>query len=61
MRFIERMINSLFERLKLEKTVKIKDRDGNIQDVNFGTTWERIDYMKRIEEVTGIDISKYLP
>ncbi|MDD5197974.1 MAG: lysine--tRNA ligase [Candidatus Gracilibacteria bacterium] len=61
MRFIEKMINSLFERLKLEKTVKIKDRDGVIQDVNFGTTWERIDYMKRIQEVTGIDIGKYEP
>ncbi|EKD29958.1 MAG: hypothetical protein ACD_78C00200G0003 [uncultured bacterium (gcode 4)] len=61
MRFIERMINSLFERLHLEKTVKIRDRDGNIQDVNFGTTWERIDYMKRIQEVTGIDIAKYEP
>lgn len=61
MRFIEKMINSLFERLNLEKTVKIKDRDGVIQDVNFGATWERIDYMKRIQEVTGIDISKYGP
>lgn len=61
MRFIERMINSLFERLKLEKTVQIKDRDGAIQEVNFGTTWERIDYMKRIQEVTGINISKYEP
>lgn len=61
MRFIERMINSLFERLGLEKTVKIKDRDGVIQDVNFGATWERIDYMKRIAEVTGIDISQYGP
>lgn len=61
MRFIERMINSLFERLKIEKTVKIKDRDGNIQDVNFGLAWERIDYMKRIQDITGIDISKYGP
>lgn len=61
MRFIERMINSLFERLKLEKTVKIKDRDGNIQDVNFGATWERIDYMERIQKITGIDIAKYEP
>lgn len=61
MRFIERMINSLFKRLKLEKTVKIKDRDGNIQDVNFGATWERIDYMERIQKITGIDIAKYEP
>jgi lysyl-tRNA synthetase class II len=35
MRFIERMINSLFDRLGLEKIVKIKDRDGVIQDVDF--------------------------
>lgn len=61
MRFIEKMINVLFERLDLNKTVQIKDRDGNIQDVNFGATWERIDYMKRIHEVTGIDITLYGP
>lgn len=61
MKFIERMINSLFERLKLGKVIQIKDRDGNIQDVDFGAVWERIDYMKRIQEVTGIDIGKYGP
>ena len=61
MRFIERMVNNLFERTGLEKTVKIKDRDGNIQEVDFGKTWERIDYMERIREVTGLDIGTYQP
>lgn len=59
--FIEKMMNTLFERLGLEKTVQIKDRDGNIQNVNFGSAWERIDYMKQIQEVTGVDITKYGP
>lgn len=59
--FIEKMMNTLFERLGLEKTVQIKDRDGNIQDVDFGSKWERIDYMKRIQEVTGVDIAEYGP
>lgn len=61
MRFIEKMINSLFDRLGLDKVVKIKDRDGVVQDVDFGAEWERIDYMKRIQEVTGVDIGQYGP
>lgn len=55
--FAERMVNTLFERLSLKKIVQIKDRLGVVQDVDFGKTWERIDYMKRIAEVTGVDIS----
>lgn len=61
MRFIEKMINSLFDRIGLEKTVQIKDRNGGVQTVNFGVAWERIDYMQRIQEVTGVDIGKYAP
>lgn len=61
MRFIEKMINSLFERLNLPKVVQIKDRDGVVRDVDFGATWERINYVDRIREITGVDIMQYGP
>lgn len=46
MRFTEKMFEYLFSTLHLDTIVKIKDKDGNVRDVNFVTPWQRIDYIK---------------
>ena len=57
--FIEKMINSLFDRINMSKIVKIKDRNGMEKEVDFWSPWERIDYIEKIKEITGIDVLYY--
>jgi hypothetical protein len=30
----------------LDKKINVKDKDGEVKEVNFTTPWERIDYTK---------------
>jgi lysyl-tRNA synthetase class 2 len=43
----------------LSKTLNVKDKEGNIKEVDFTTPWKRIDFTKGIEEASGIDITTY--
>ncbi|EKD29838.1 MAG: hypothetical protein ACD_78C00249G0001, partial [uncultured bacterium (gcode 4)] len=60
MRFTEKMFEYLFNKLNLNTIVQIKDKDGNIRDVNFATPWQRIDYIKGVRDACGIDITEYV-
>ncbi len=59
MNFTEKMFDYLFENLWLSKKLNVKDKDGNIKEVDFTTPRKRIDFTKGIEEASGIDITKY--
>ncbi|EKE26848.1 MAG: hypothetical protein ACD_4C00136G0008 [uncultured bacterium (gcode 4)] len=59
MEFTEKMFFYLMEKLNLPKIVKIKDKNWVIKDVDFGSPWQKIDYIKWVLETSGIDISKY--
>ncbi len=59
MNFTEKMFDYLFENLWLSKKLNVKDKDGNIKEVDFTTPWKRIDFTKGIEEASDIDITKY--
>ena len=59
MKFMENMYDYLFEKLKLNKKLKVKDRDGIEKEVDFTTPRERIDYTKGINEASGLDIAQY--
>ena len=59
MKFMEKMCDYLFEKLNLNKKLKVKDRDGVVKEVDFTTPRERIDYTKGINEASGLDIEKY--
>ncbi|MDR3168263.1 MAG: hypothetical protein LBU27_00420 [Candidatus Peribacteria bacterium] len=59
MRFMEKMYDYLFEKLHLQKKLKVKDREGVEKEVDFTTPRERIDYTKGINEASGLDITKY--
>ncbi len=57
-KFTEKMFEYLFEKLSLPKKIKIKDREGNEQEVDFSTPFERIDYIELLKKDTGVDITK---
>lgn len=59
MNFTEKMFDYLFENLWLSKKLNVKDKDGNIKEVDFTTPRKRIDFTKGIEEASNIDITKY--
>ncbi|MEI6426360.1 MAG: lysine--tRNA ligase [Candidatus Absconditabacteria bacterium] len=59
MHFTEKMFDYFFDKLGLSKILKVKDKDGEIKEVDFTTPWARVDYSKGVSEVSGIDISKY--
>ena len=43
----------------MSKTLNVKDKEGNIKEVDFTTPRKRIDFTKGIEEASGIDITTY--
>ena len=59
MRFTEKMFDYLFEKLGLEKQLKVKDKDWIEKIVDFTTPWERIDYTQGVNQASGLDISQY--
>lgn len=56
MDFSEKMVKHLIKELGIDPVVPIKDKDGNIKNVDFGSDWERIDYVDLIKKDSGIDI-----
>jgi len=59
MKFTEKMFDYIFEKLWLPKRLNVKDKEGNIKEVDFTTPRKRIDFTKGITEASGIDITKY--
>ena len=59
MRFTEKMFDYLFEKLGLSKKLNVKDKEGEIKEVDFTTPRKRIDFTKGIQEASGIDITTY--
>ncbi len=61
MKFTEEMFDYIFEKLWLDKKIKIKDKDGIEKEVNFTTPFEKIDYIAWVKDKCGIDVSLYWP
>ncbi len=61
MKFTEEMFDYIFDKLKFNKEVSIKDKDWNARMVNFTTPWERIDYVAWVNKASGLDITSYKP
>lgn len=59
--FTEQMFDYIFGALHLDRKINIKDKEGNIKQVDFTTPWQRIDYIAGVKEKSGIDIGKYAP
>ena len=59
MKFTEKMYDYLFEKLNISKNLKVKDKEGIEKEVNFTTPRKRIDYIKGVNEASGLDITQY--
>jgi lysyl-tRNA synthetase class II len=59
MKFTEDMFDYIFDTMKLDRKVKIRDKEGLEKMVDFKTPFERIDYIAGVKEKSGIDITKY--
>lgn len=57
--FTEELFDHIFDTLKLDRKIKIKDKEGKEREVDFTTPWPRIDYVELIKGDTGLDISEY--
>lgn len=59
MKFTEKMFTYFFNKLGLSNKLNVKDKEGNIKEVDFTGPRKRIDFTKGIQEASGIDITKY--
>lgn len=59
MKFTEDMFDYIFDTMKLDRSIKIRDKNGVEKQVDFTTPWQRIDYIAGVKEKSGIDIEAY--
>ncbi len=59
MNFTEAMIKAVLEKLLGSLKVETIDRDGNIQVIDFGGEWPRLDFVELIKKDCGIDILEH--
>jgi len=46
MKFTEKMMDYIFDTMKIPRILKVKDKEGVEKEVNFTTPFERIDYVE---------------
>ena len=59
MNFTEDMFHELLKSTLGSLKVQIPDRDGNLQDVDFGSPWRRVSFRELLEEDCEIDIDAF--
>ena len=60
--FTEKLFNYLFDTIpELKRTIQVADKEWIVREVTFWQTRERIDYIERIKQDSGIDVSLYGP
>lgn len=59
MNFAEKLFDYIFDSLKLNRKLNVKDKEWVIKEVDFTTPWQRIDYVEQIKKDSWIDVSKY--
>lgn len=57
MQFMEELYKHIFTSLKIDPKIEVKDKQGDMKIVDFGQTWERIDYVDLLKQDSGIDIT----
>lgn len=50
MNFTEEMFDYIFDEMKLDRKIKIRDKDWNEKIVDFTTPWNRIDYIAWVKK-----------
>jgi len=58
-KFTEKMIDYLFDHLKIERKMELLGRDEKKHKVDWTTPYKRVDFIEMIKKDTKIDITKY--
>jgi len=59
MEFAEKMMDYIFDELKLDRKIKIKDKEGVEKDIDFTTPWQRVNYTEWLNNASWLDINDY--
>lgn len=59
MKFTEKMFDYIFEKLNLNRKIKVKDKLWIIKEVDFATPFKKIDYIEAVNNTSWLDITKY--
>lgn len=59
MKFTEKMMDYIFDNMWIDRKLNVKDKDWVIKQVDFTTPWQRIDYVKWVNEASWLDITQY--
>ncbi|MFZ2151274.1 MAG: lysine--tRNA ligase [Candidatus Absconditicoccaceae bacterium] len=59
MQFMEKLIDYIFDDMKLDRKLKVKDKEGIEKEVDFTTPRERVDYVAGVNKASGLDITQY--
>ncbi len=57
--FTEKMFDYIFDELQLERKIAVKDKEGVEKIADFTTPFERIDYVKWVNEASWLNILDY--
>ncbi len=57
--FTEQLFMHVFNVLDLPMKMKIKDKEGREQDVDWSLPWKRVDFIQMISSDSGLDIMQY--
>jgi len=59
MKFMEKLIDFIFDDMKLDRKLKVKDKEWIEKEVDFTTPRERIDYVAWVNKASWLDITQY--
>ena len=59
MNFTEKMFDTIFDRMGLERRREIIAKSGDPVMVDFTTPWQRMNYIELVKRDSGIDVSSY--
>lgn len=59
MKFMEKLIDFIFNEMKLDRKIKVKDKEWIEKEVDFTTPRERVDYVAWVNKASWFDITKY--
>ncbi len=59
MRFMEKLIDYVFDKMNIDRKIKVKDKQWIEKEVDFTTPRERIDYVAWVNQASWLDITQY--
>jgi len=59
MDFTEKLISTTIQKLKGTLVIDVKDKDGNVESIDFSTPWPRVEFAELIKKDCDIDILEF--